>query len=225
MGELYRISFPNGKGYIGITAKTARARLATHLSDHKRKECAHLPLYRAIEKYGFESLAVETLAVANDWEYLCDMERAAIVAFGTRSPSGYNATDGGDGAPKGHKYRLGLKHSDSAKRKMSIARRGRSVHTDQSRAKIGAASKGNTYSAGLVHSESTKRKRAVSLMSRAPTSASGVRGVSFCRQTGKWRAHITVGRKMRHLGRFDSIDKAVAIRIEAERAEIARLMS
>lgn len=41
------------------------------------------------------------------------------------------------------------------------------------------------------------------------TNTSGVIGVSWDRQTSKWRAHITIGRKMRSLGRF--ADKADAI--------------
>jgi hypothetical protein len=36
--------------------------------------------------------------IANDFEYLCDLEIKAIKTFGTRYPTGYNMTDGGEGA-------------------------------------------------------------------------------------------------------------------------------
>lgn len=39
---------------------------------------------------------------------------------------------------------------------------------------------------------------------------SGVRGVSFCKTTNRWRALIVVNGKRRHLGRFDDIGSAAA---------------
>lgn len=44
------------------------------------------------------------------------------------------------------------------------------------------------------------------------TNRSGVIGVSFDAQTQRWRAHISIGGKMRHLGRFDQLSEAVAVR-------------
>jgi hypothetical protein len=40
---------------------------------------------------------------------------------------------------------------------------------------------------------------------------SGVKGVSFCRQTKRWVAQITVNRKNIKLGRFDTIEEAANI--------------
>lgn len=45
---------------------------------------------------------------------------------------------------------------------------------------------------------------------------SGVCGVSFDRSRGKWEAHVTVGNRKQHLGRFASIEEAVAVRKQAE---------
>lgn len=45
---------------------------------------------------------------------------------------------------------------------------------------------------------------------------SGVKGVSWCKATSKWRAYIQINRKHINLGRFDSFDKAVIARREAE---------
>jgi len=43
---------------------------------------------------------------------------------------------------------------------------------------------------------------------RRKDNASGVKGVSFCQRTGKWRAAISHDKKWRHLGWFQSIDAA-----------------
>jgi hypothetical protein len=48
-------------------------------------------------------------------------------------------------------------------------------------------------------------------------STSGIRGVSFCKYTKRWRAHITINRKMITIGRFDDRADAAAARLEAER--------
>lgn len=39
---------------------------------------------------------------------------------------------------------------------------------------------------------------------------SGIKGVSFHKQTGKWRASIVINRKQRHLGLFERIEDAAA---------------
>lgn len=46
---------------------------------------------------------------------------------------------------------------------------------------------------------------------------SGVIGVTWCKQTLKWRAQMTVDRKMVHIGRFDAFEDAVAARKAKER--------
>lgn len=94
MGCLYRIDFPSGKSYIGITMKTAEHRFA---KGHCKKKNGPSALGAAIRKYGAESASVQTLVIADDWKYLCDLEKKAIVAFNTKSPYGYNMTEGGDG--------------------------------------------------------------------------------------------------------------------------------
>ena len=40
------------------------------------------------------------------------------------------------------------------------------------------------------------------------SSRSGARGVSFCEQTGRWKARVTVRGKVHWLGRFKTLDQA-----------------
>lgn len=49
------------------------------------------------------------------------------------------------------------------------------------------------------------------------TSKTGVNGVSFHKQTGKFRANVTVGGKQFHLGLFKTLDEATAARQLAEK--------
>lgn len=69
-------------------------------------------IHRAMRKYGWENFLVKTLAIANDWEYLCDLEKKAIVAFKTTAPEGYNSTEGGDGV-------IGFEVTDELREKLS----------------------------------------------------------------------------------------------------------
>lgn len=112
MGELYRITSPSGKVYIGITSRTAEDRFKEHVRNARGK--AKGLLYRAIRKYGADQMIVETLGASEDWGELCAMERSAIAFFGTKAPKGMNATDGGDGV-------LGYKPTPDVLAKVSAA--------------------------------------------------------------------------------------------------------
>lgn len=144
MGALYQIEFPNGKSYIGITRLTAERRLAVH--SYRRNHAAYA-ICNALKKYGRENALARTLVIANDWDYLCELERKAIVAYGTKVPNGYNMTDGGEtptglsadglarigAAAKGNTYNVGKKR------------------TLESRAKMSASAKGNSRNKGRKH--------------------------------------------------------------------------
>lgn len=167
------MTFPNGKRYIGITVKTAARRRIVHLHHaHKGRPGA---LQSAIRKYG--TFEMKVLIEANDWPFLCEMERRAIVAFGTRAPLGYNLTDGGEGVVgvtrdeqwsrrmseahkrSGHRppYRKGWNHTAEAIAKIVEAGTG-AIFSESRRAKIGATKIGNKYNVGRSCSAKTKAK-------------------------------------------------------------------
>jgi hypothetical protein len=108
-----------------------------------------------------DGYAVKTLMVADDWSYLCEMEVAAIRAFGTMAPGGYNLTAGGEGT-------LGFKATESQRKRQSDARRGvmnignkhslGAVRSPETRAKLSAAMAGNKNGLGIVPSEEKKMK-------------------------------------------------------------------
>ena len=94
MGELYRLDFPSGKSYVGITTRSAMWRFVDHCGTARRR--GQFAVHNAIQKYGADEVKVVTLAVGS-WDYLCEAEVRAIKVFGTKSPRGYNLTDGGEG--------------------------------------------------------------------------------------------------------------------------------
>jgi len=95
MGCLYQIEFPNGKKYIGISRREANERAKEHFGNARKS--ARSILYSAIRKFGETNCKVKTLVVANDFNYLKDIEIRAIAGFKTKYPNGYNSTRGGDG--------------------------------------------------------------------------------------------------------------------------------
>lgn len=157
MGQLYKLDFPNGKSYIGITTKTAAERLKTHGRDAPREKPGGGPaLYRAWRKHGAPTLTV--LAIVDD-AYLCETERRAIAVFGTLSPGGYNLTVGGESSPAKH---------PEVRAKMSAAAKGRKKppRTAETRAKLSAAQR-----ARAPASAETRAKMSAAQRARAPASA------------------------------------------------------
>jgi hypothetical protein len=106
--QLYKLDFPNGKSYIGITSKTTQERFKSHCHPSNRKN----PCQHAIQKYSKENIKIKVLAECDNWELLCLAEIEAIEKFTTKSPNGYNLTDGGDGC-------LGSYHSEFMKSYMN----------------------------------------------------------------------------------------------------------
>lgn len=117
MGSLYRLSFPNGKSYIGITRGQTSTRFKEHSTVAKlgRGHAVH----HAIRKYGLDNVVCETLLIAN-WEYLTLIEKGAIESYRTKAPYGYNLTNGGEGV-------VGNVMSEESKRALSELNKGKTI--------------------------------------------------------------------------------------------------
>lgn len=96
-------------------------------------------LQQAIRKYGADAFVVKTLAIADDWDYLCDLERTAIAVFGTISPNGYNLTAGGEGV-------VGRTLTDENRVRMSHAQKSRFQRPEQREAARDAFARGREVS-------------------------------------------------------------------------------
>jgi group I intron endonuclease len=127
--QLYQLSFPNKKSYIGISSKNAQDRFKEHCKENRTF------VSKAIKKYGKENVIVTVLANVDNWELLCLAEIEAIEKFNTRKPNGYNLTNGGDGViglvitqehrEKLSKALIGKKKPNGFSERLSIANQGK----------------------------------------------------------------------------------------------------
>ena len=165
---LYRILFPNGCAYIGVTVRPS-----IRLREHRRTKSF---VGRAVRRHG-TSVKLQVLACGGR-SYIYAIEQTAIQAFRTRWPHGYNLAAGGSGgrdplpstrrklaaAVAGHWNGSANPNfggiSPEHREKLAAAKIGtkRGPHTSETIAKMSAAKKGNTARLGKPHSEETKRK-------------------------------------------------------------------
>jgi group I intron endonuclease len=163
----------NGKQYVGQHSgkdlqKYWRRNIVWALHNQGQKLC----LYAAIRKYGPDAFEIKPLVIVgtkNDMDYY---ERGMIKALNTKSPNGYNLTDGGEGTP-GHAV------SEEGRKKMSLKSKGRpsklkgTIKSKESNRKNSEAHKGKALSdehkrniglgqLGSSRSEETKRKMRMS---------------------------------------------------------------
>lgn len=116
MGALYRLDFPNGRAYIGITLKSAAERFAAHCANINRIDKQRLAVTSALKKYGAANVTLTVISDSDDWAELCRLEIEAIRTQQTLAPNGYNMTSGGDGAPD-------IRFSDETLSQMSASAR------------------------------------------------------------------------------------------------------
>jgi group I intron endonuclease len=94
MGLIYRLTFPNGKAYIGLTANED---MTPRMAQHKYKsQRANYPIYHAWRKHG-----APLLDIISAWpaDQLQQAEIDAIQLHNTLIPHGYNLLIGGQVSP------------------------------------------------------------------------------------------------------------------------------
>ena len=127
---IYKITnLLSGKIYVGQTRRTIKERTRGHLStaNHFEKFNRNGISY-AIHNYGWENFKIEILEECNNHLELNEREKFWIKKLNSKTPFGYNLTDGGAGA-------LG-----------SVSRKGKHLSAEH-KAKISASEKGKVLSA------------------------------------------------------------------------------
>lgn len=117
MYEIYLITNQiNEKRYVGQTVQGLSTRFRDHIRFSKRGSDSYL--HQAMGKYGHNRFTINLLATAKDQEELARLEIFWIKTLKTKSPSGYNLTEGGEGCS-------GFIRSDENRQKMSLAMKGK----------------------------------------------------------------------------------------------------
>ena len=112
-GYIYKIVFPNGKHYIGLTTTSLEQRT----KEHKKyaKNGYTYCLYNALRKYGMvDTLKLIEIDTADTIEELCEKEIEYIIVYNSfyMNKNGYNMTYGGEGTN-------GYVYTEAVKQKMS----------------------------------------------------------------------------------------------------------
>lgn len=92
---IYRGVFENGKMYIGLTCDFKR-RLKEHKHSVNKLDRVDYPLYKAIRKYGWDTIKWDIVCECETLEEAKDMEIYYIEKFNLYNKGGYNASKGGD---------------------------------------------------------------------------------------------------------------------------------
>jgi len=184
---IYKLTFSNGKIYIGMTTASLRNRLYCHRFKAKA-EAPKLLVHRAWKLHG-EPLA-EVLAIVADAD-LPATEIRAIRAFNSFGDGGYNMTPGGEDSPmktpaivekvralaltperiaRNIAVHLGSKRSPETREEMSRVRKGMRAgmpKSTETRRKISEANKGKYHlPPGRKNTEATKAKMSESAKRR-----------------------------------------------------------
>ena len=117
-GYIYKIQFPNGKHYIGLTTTSLEQRTKEHKKSAKNGDmrcvCKALRKYNIVDT--FELIEIDT---ADTLEELCEKEKRYIIEYNSYyiNKNGYNMTYGGEGTT-GYVYTEEQKEKQSEKSKL-----------------------------------------------------------------------------------------------------------
>lgn len=154
MGILYKLTFPNGKAYIGITNESLARRVQRHVAYARAGK--PYALSAAIRKYGEKSFVAEVIGTCESWDGLVALEVAAVLEYKSLCPHGYNMTGGGEGSFR-------VTPTPEKRKKISESLSGRKL-SDAHRVAVGLAQVGKTIPA------STRQKMSAAHKHRAPMS-------------------------------------------------------
>jgi len=139
----------NGKCYIGKTVGALEQRKCVHLCQAK-KYLYNSNFHSALRKYGFENFVWMKIYESENDEKLVEKEIYFIKKYKTKSPHGYNLTNGGDGL-SGHN------HTEKSKKKMSNSSMGNQNAVGSIRSKEYLRKQSESHK-GVHHTKETKEK-------------------------------------------------------------------
>jgi len=126
---LYKLTFPNGKIYIGQTVDfKTRMRAHNNVANSKRLDTR---LYNAIRKFGWDNVKKDILLICGSQIDMYEKQYIRLLKA-TQKDFGYNLQFGGSS----NKI-----YSEESKQKMSLAHKG-TTHSEETKRKMSEAKKG-----------------------------------------------------------------------------------
>lgn len=192
----------NGKKYVGWAVSLRRRKLSHRLAAVKGSP---LVFYHAIRKYGWEAFKWKVLKTASDKDELKLLEKVMIKRLGTRTPNGYNMTDGGDG--------FSGEHSEETKAKIRLAA---SAKRPEVREKISQALTGRQLSD--EHKLNLRRNA----IGRKPSTLALLRSANLRRGVPLTQEHLAKIRES--LSKIENPAKRAEVRAKISEAMTGRVM-
>lgn len=162
---IYKIeNLANGKVYVGKSTHI-KVRFKSHKYELKNNKHYNSHLQKSWNKYGSKNFTFKILEECDE-SIIDEREKYYINHFNSCDPYyGYNMQFGGnegrhtkEAKMKISKALIGRSFSDEHKKNISLAKKGKSVHTEESRKQISIRNSGeNNYFYGKKHTEETKR--------------------------------------------------------------------
>ncbi len=192
--NVYCITFPNGKRYVGVEGKTNSRKWKHSRSEYHTKNNSLVA--KAIRKYGWLNCKFTYLLFDCPPELCYQMESEIIKEFNLQSYLfGYNQSSGGECGFSG------VKMADEHRRKIGNAHRGKIVRPETIE-KMRLANTGKTLS------EETKNKISASLMGRV----SAMKGKKRSTLSNKKTSESMMGNKNHFFGKKHSDETKIKMR-------------
>ena len=142
----------NGKMYVGITCKSPNVRWRNGEGYHTQQV-----IYKAIQKYGWDNFEHIIICQNKSKREAKNIEKYLIKNWNTKSPFGYNVTEGGDGS-------YGYHHTEKTRKQMSEMRKGENHplygkhHSEETKNKISNSKSGEKHHLYGKHRSEEARK-------------------------------------------------------------------
>ncbi len=126
--KVYKLTFPNGKVYVGYTGQSIKRRMSAPFK--VARNYPKTPVHYAIRHFGSENVKVELIAEYDDKQSAIAAEMFFISRFScmAANSNGYNLTAGGDSAPEGFGGSRWMRGKSAAEIAASNAKKARSAN-------------------------------------------------------------------------------------------------
>lgn len=122
----------NNKVYIGQTTRTLETRWKHHLRTANSNKAPHFAIHNALLKYGFEHFKISVIEENIPYSELNQKEEYWINFYNSKTPNGYNLTNGGDDCGRKEIYQINIYSNEIVNKYGSITEAAEKNNLDKS---------------------------------------------------------------------------------------------